>query len=58
MSKLLATFSGGVNILLQRVAHLQDPVNNSSIDIYMNPLMKNMLKGGDNKLCAKELLVT
>ena len=56
--KIACNFSGRVKILFQRVAHLQDPVNNSSIDIYMNPLMKTMLKGGDNKLCAKEPLVT
>ena len=37
-------------------AHLQDPVNNSSIHIYMNPLMKTMLQGEPAKLCAKEQL--
>ena len=35
---------------------LQDPVNNSSIHIYMNPLMKTMLQGEPAKLCAKEQL--
>ena len=38
------------------VLHLQDPVNNSSIHIYMNPLMKTMLQGEPAKLCAKEQL--
>eukprot|EP00434_Breviolum_minutum_P020848 symbB.v1.2.018389.t1/scaffold1460.1/size117342/1 len=34
----------------------KDPVNNSSIHIYMNPLMKTMLQGEPAKLCAKEQL--
>ena len=38
------------------VLHLQDPVNNSSIHIYMNPLMTTMLQGEPAKLCAKEQL--
>lgn len=47
--------SPGLSLFLLR---LQDPYNNSSIAIYVNPLMKKMVQGEPTKLCTNEFLAT